>query len=169
MVAWTPCAVSSEAVEEFGTRGGRPAERHRRAHGSTDPRENYHGFEHPRRPHRPRSVRDLRPTGTSLDPVHARPDRPPPASAGPRGVSLAHGVDREPETRQLNVRHPWRIPALAALARSRCVLARLGGPRGRSGSGRRRPSAGPPVGRPGGEPRRKWVERHPCAYGVALE
>ena len=69
-------------------------------------------------------MRDLRPTGTSLDPVHARPDRPPPASAGPRGVSLAHGVDREPETRQLNVRHPWRIPPWRrSPAQGACSLA----------------------------------------------
>ena len=44
-----------EAVEEFGTRGRRPVERHRRAHGSTDPREATMASNTPRGPptHRP--------------------------------------------------------------------------------------------------------------------
>ena len=80
MVAWTPCAVSSEAVEEFGTRGRRSC----RAAPSCPrlhrlPRTTMASNTEKTSP--PAFGEGLRPTGTSLDPVHARPEPGPMTAA----------------------------------------------------------------------------------------
>ena len=153
MVAWTPCAVSSEAVEEFGMRGRRPAERHRRAHGSTDPRETTMAS-NTEKTSPPAFGEGLRPTGTSLDPG-ARPPgaRPDDGRVGMLPSAAAPRRTADPQRRVPRACGPRRSRTMwrATRRRARVRPARQGPARGLPRSvvaveRSERPATSPPPG-----------------------